>query len=370
MKDYYQVLGVDKNSSTEDIKRAYRKLAHQYHPDKPGGDEGKFKEVSEAYQVLSDTNKRAHYDRFGTSGDNIGGPGGQGYQGGFNWDFGNMAGAGFGNGGFTEFGDLGDIFETFFSGSGGGASRGRTHRRGSDIEIAMDISLEDAFRGVRREIRFSTLLKCEHCHGSGAEAGSKMKSCASCGGQGQIKEEKRTFFGNFAQLKVCPSCHGRGETPEKVCASCKGVGRIDGTRSFEVSILPGVQDGQIVKIQGAGEAGEHGAAEGDAFVHLRVAKHKEFERDGDDLIVRKNLDLDELLLSRKFELRGIDGKLVAVDVPNRLNFSQPIKISGEGMPKLNRAGRGDLLVEVSLDLPKKISSKAKKLLEELKGEIK
>src|SRR6185437_13540892 len=305
-KDYYHILGVEKSASEEDIKKAYRKLAHQYHPDKPGGDERKFKEINEAYQVLSDKGKRAHYDRFGTA-DPMGGFGGFG-QGGFGGN-----GAGFPGGNWNvdfenmgDMGDLGDIFETFFEGLGVRPQR-KTYQRGADLELQEEISLEEAFRGVTKSIKIRALSVCEKCKGKGAEAGSGFEKCAVCDGRGEVREQRRTFFGNFAQVKPCVKCHGVGEIPKKPCGVCRGAGRLVTERTVRVDILPGVDDGQLIKIKGMGEAGERGTSAGDLYVRVRVQRHHLFERHGADLIVSHEVKVLDLLLGKKIEVSTISG---------------------------------------------------------------
>lgn len=367
MKDYYQTLGVSRSASEEEIKKAYRKLAHQHHPDKPGGDEARFKEINEAYQVLSDKEKRARYDRYGSAeGPQMPG-GGQGFPGGFTWDFG---GQGFpGGGGFSDLGDIGDIFETFFGGGRGPGRGGRTYRRGADIETEISITLSEAFHGAHRNAELKTLVTCDGCRGKGSEPGVKLKKCGTCGGQGQVQEERRTFFGQFSQVKTCSACSGSGEVPEQVCKACSGKGRKPGMRSFRVDVAPGIQEGQIIKISGAGEAGEQDSGSGDVYVHIKIKPDKDFEREGDDLIVRKEIGALDLLLSRKIVITGIDGRHLQVDIPNAISANEPLRVVGEGMPHLGRSGRGDLLVELTIKLPKKISAKDKALLEKIEKEI-
>ncbi|HEX4104243.1 MAG TPA: molecular chaperone DnaJ [Candidatus Paceibacterota bacterium] len=380
-KDYYHILGVQKSASDEDIKKAYRKLAHQYHPDKPGGDEKKFKEINEAYQVLSDRVKRAQYDRFGTAdpmggfgqgGGGFGGFGQGGQWGGFggtgagggvppNWDF------DFGNVG--EMGDLGDIFETFFEGLGVRPQR-KTYQRGADLEVQEEVTLEEAFRGVTRNLKLRTLAQCEKCGGKGAEAGSGFEKCAVCDGRGEVREQRRTFFGNFAQVKTCVKCHGTGEIPKKPCGVCKGAGRVEMERTVRVDILPGVDDGQLIKIKGMGEAGERGMSAGDLYVRVRVKPHHLFERHGADLFVPHELKVVDLLLGKKVEVPTISGGKISVEIPAQFNLKDHFRISNEGMPHFGATfgGRGDLLIRFIIKAPKKPSAKAKKLLEELEKE--
>lgn len=368
-KDYYKILGVERSASEEEIKKAYRKLAHQHHPDKTGGEDAKFKEINEAYQVLSDKAKRSNYDRFGSAEGFAGFPGG----GGQGWPFGGAQGAGGGfdfNQGFGGFnaqydmGDLGDIFESFFEGMGGRPKR-PTYRRGSDLEFSLEISLEEAFRGVNKEIGFKTWVTCKACAGKGGDLSAGVKTCPTCNGRGEVRENRRTFFGNFSQVRSCEACSGSGQTPNKVCAECKGSGRLHGERKARVDILPGVQDNQIIKLSGMGEAGEKGSATGDLYLRVRVKPHPIFRRQGDDLVVKKEIGVMDILLHRQIEIPTIEGGKKKVEVPAGFNLKDNLRVTGEGMPRLGSFGRGSLLVDFTLKAPKKPSAKLEKLLEEL-----
>ena len=353
MKDYYQILGVSRDASEEEIKRAYRKLAHQHHPDKAGGDEGKFKEISEAYRVLSDKKKRANYDRFGVAE----GPAGfGGWQGVDPSAFQGFAGE-------YGMGDLGEIFESFFEGMGVHTRR-PTYRRGSDLETLQEVTLEEAFRGVVKEIRVGTRVRCETCKGQGGDPEAGYKTCTACNGRGEVKEERRTFFGSFSQVKACEKCAGFGQIPNKVCSACKGDGRVSGERKVEVEILPGVENDQIIKIKSAGEAGERGTATGDLYVRVRVKPHPVFDREEDNLIVRRELRVIDLLLGKKIEVPTISGGHVKVEIPAGFDLKERLRIPGEGMPRLGSFGRGDLLVEFIIKAPKKADTRLRKLLEE------
>ena len=364
-KDYYKILGVQKVATDDEIKKAYRKLAHQYHPDKPGGNEHKFKEISEAYQVLSDKNKRMNYDRFGTAEPNMGFGGAGGYDG-FsgmpNWEnFGFSADGG-------NFGDIGDIFETFFEGLGV-KSRRRTYERGADLETTEEITLEEAFRGAAKHIKIKTAVRCEACKGQGGDPAAGFKSCSTCGGRGEIKEQKKTFFGSFSQVKQCASCQGSGQIPNKMCTTCNGAGRIIGERNIQVDTLPGIENDQLIKVKDAGEAGDRGSATGDLYVRVKIKKHHFFERHAEDLIVKKELKIVDLLLERKIEIPTIAGGKVSIEIPAHFNLKENLRIAGEGMPKFGGFGRGDLLVNFVIKAPKKLSSKAKTLLEDIEKEL-
>jgi molecular chaperone DnaJ len=365
MKDYYKILEVNRDASEEEIKKAYRRLAHRYHPDKAGGDEKKFKEINEAYQVLSDENKRRQYDQFGSA-EPFPGFGGFSAESGTGWDFGNF---GFGaeggpTSGWGEFGDLNEIFESFFEGFGGRSKR-PTYERGADLEIVQEITLEEAFRGAVKDFNVRTLIRCERCAGQGGDPKVGSKTCGTCNGRGEIREHRRTFFGNFSQIKICTECHGTGKIPAKVCPSCGGKGRIAGERQVKVEILPGIQNNQLIKIKGAGEAGERGTAGGDLYVRVKISPHSVFERRNDDLVVKKEINVLELLFGKKIEVPTISGGKINVEIPAHFNLKEDLRIPGEGMPRFNGFGRGDLLVNFIIKAPKKLSAKARKFLEEL-----
>lgn len=355
-KDYYNVLGIAKTATEDEIKKAYRKLAHQYHPDKTGGDDKKFKEINEAYQVLSDKQKRAQYDRFGTA-DPMGGQGG--FRGGFGFDPSQ----------FSDMGDLGDVMESIFEGFGVGPRR-KTYEKGADLEIHEEITLEDAFRGVAKVLKLRVLSQCEKCKGNGAEPGSGFEKCPTCNGRGEIRVEKRSFFGTFSQVATCEKCHGTGEIPKKPCSVCHGSGRVEAARDVKVDLLPGIEDGQLIKIKGAGEAGERGTAAGDLYVRVRVKPHPIFERHGVNLIVSREANVIDLLLGKKIEVPTIEGKKIMVEVPAGFNLKENLRVPGEGMPHFggsvfSAGGRGDLYISFIIKAPKKLDGKARKALEEM-----
>lgn len=355
MKDYYKVLGVDRGATEEEIKKAFRKLAHEHHPDKAHGNEAKFKEANEAYQVLSDKKKREYYDRFGS--EPLSGFGGGPFPG---WDVGNMGGFDF-NSQNVNFGDLGDIFETFFDGFGGAPKR-KTYRGGSDFETIQEITLEEVFHGTVKNIILKTRVICQDCGGKGGEPSAGMIACSVCSGRGEVKEERRTFFGSFSQVKTCPNCQGFGEVPKKICTSCKGSGRIFGERKLSLEVRPGIADGQIIQIKGAGEAGERGTPSGDLYVRIKIKPHHVFARQGDDLLIKKNVRVIDLLLGKKLEVPTIEGKTIEVEIPADADLKDFIRVKGEGMPRFGRSGRGELLVDLEIKAPKKISVEEKELL--------
>lgn len=364
-KDYYKILGVSKNATEDEIKKAYRRLAHEHHPDKTHGNAEKFKEVNEAYQVLSNKEKRSRYDHFGNA--DFSGMGGQpgwgGFPGtdGFRW-----------SGSYEDLGDLGDMFQDIFDQFGGGKRR-QTYTQGSDIEMTIDLTLEDAFHGVKRTLNYETYSTCDTCTGLGYDKSKGLKGCDVCQGRGEIRVERRTFFGNVSQVQTCSSCRGRGQMPNKECTSCKGKGRVLKNREVSVEIAPGVEDGQIVKIKGAGEAGELGGGLGDLYVVVRVKAHAVFGREKQDLFMTKNISVVDALLGKEFEAVDIGGEKFSVLIPGGFNFKDRLKVPDRGMPRFGSfsgyLGRGDLYITFNLVLPKKLSAKAKKLIEDLGEEI-
>lgn len=372
MDDYYKILGVSKNSSAEEIKAAYRKLAHKYHPDKSGGDEKKFKEINEAYQVLSNAEKRSQYDRFGRNfaGFNAGNAG-QGF-GGFDPSGFGFGQAGFGKNNFdgqwnfsgSDMGDLQDIIESLFGMGGGSRQKRRTYRRGGDLEMAVDITLEEAKTGKKIESKFETFIDCASCKGIGHDPKAGMDECQQCSGRGEVREERRSFFGNISQIVTCKKCGGMGKIPKKQCAACKGAGRIRGSRDVLIEVRPGVEDGQIIKIKGMGEAGEHGTEAGDLYVRIHVKPNPNFERRGSDIHVRVPVSIVDAMLGRKKEVRNLGGKTVHFEIPPGFNLKDELRIRGEGMTH-----SGDLVLHFDAITPKHLSPKARKMLEDLEGEL-
>ncbi len=361
-RDYYKILGISRGASAEEVKKAYRHLAHQHHPDKAGGNDAKFKEINEAYQVLSNSEKRAQYDRFGQVFDGSSPSwGNTGFGDGFRWNV-NLG---------EDMGDFGDIFESMFEQFGG--KRRQTYTQGSDIEVAQEITLEEAFAGVVRTLHLRTQVPCATCHALGYDKAKGMKACATCNGRGEVRIERKTFFGNFSQVQACGACQGRGEVPQKPCGTCHGSGRVAGVREVPVAFAPGIEDGQVIKVTGAGEAGERGGQGGDLYVIVKVRPHQAFERKKDDLYTVQDLRLTDALLGKQVNVKGIDGEQIEVVIPSGYNLREPLRIPRHGMPKFGgMAGafsRGDLIIAFNVKLPGKLSSRAKKLLEELGGEL-
>ncbi|MEX2052490.1 MAG: molecular chaperone DnaJ [Candidatus Paceibacterota bacterium] len=361
-KDYYDILGVNKDAKKDEIKKAFYKLAHKYHPDKKEGDEAKFKEVNEAYQVLSDDSKRSKYDQFGTGFENMGGGAYGASQGFGGFDF--SGAGGFGNGSVDfDFGNLNDIFSDFFSGGMGG---GRAQaRRGRDISTEIQISFSDAVFGVERKILITKTSSCLSCKGSGAKEGSKMETCKKCNGQGKIHEAKRTIFGTIANTKICETCLGAGEVPKEVCETCKGKGVLRREEEITLNIPAGIRDGEMIRMTGHGEAVSKGTT-GDLYIKINVAAHPVFKREGNDLSMTLNLKLSDALLGAKHFIETLDGE-IEVSIPEGVTIGEILRVKGKGVPA-GKGKRGDILIKLNIKLPTKISRKSRELIEKLKEE--
>ncbi len=365
-KDYYKILGVEKNASQDEIKKAFKKLAMQHHPDRPGGNEAKFKEINEAFQVLGDQNKRAKYDQFGSDFDQQGGFGGAG-----GWeDFMRAARGGQGAGGFEfNFGgqDLGDIFGEMF-GFGGGSRRRGGVPRGRDIQVDVEIDFKEAAFGVEKDVSLRKQSTCDVCGGNGAEPGSKLDKCNMCKGSGQVVQNQRTIFGTVQTAAVCPDCHGRGEKPGKKCKHCGGDGVLAKTSTIKVKIPAGIDNGESIRLTGYGEAAPHGGQAGDLYVRARVHPRKGWERDGFNVYSDLEISFPQAALGDKLEVDTLDG-LTKIVIPEGVEHGQLIRLRGKGITELGRSTRGDHYVRLKIRVPKKMSRDAKKKLEELKGEI-
>ena len=357
-KNYYDILGVSKSASEDDIKKAFRKLAQQYHPDKKGGDEAKFKEVSEAYAVLSDKNKRAQYDQFGQYQAGGAGPGfgGAGFEG---FDFSQFGG----QGGFSfngqEF-DLGDIFGEVFGGRG--ASRAKA--RGRDISIDIELTFKESILGTERRVLIAKVGTCDVCEGNGAQKGSAMKTCATCNGKGDIRETRSTFFGNFTSSRPCPTCTGRGKVPEKACPACRGDGVRKREEEIHIVVPSGVEDGEMIRMPGRGETAPGGVS-GDLYVKLHVRADTRFAREGTNLVTTLSLKLSEAVLGAERAVDTLTGSAV-VSIPAGSAHGDTVRVRGEGVP--GGRSRGDLIVRLDVASPKKLSRRARELFEELRDE--
>lgn len=358
MKDYYEVLGVARNSNKDDIKKAFRKLAHKYHPDKKDGDEAKFKEVNEAYGVLSDDKKRAEYDQYGRvfSGAGGQGAGAEGF-GGFDWS--NFTNAG-GNGQGFDF-DLGDIFGNIF----GGGNREKA-RRGRDISIDIELSFEESIFGTERKVLLNKTSACDACTGTGAEKGSEMITCTICNGKGAVREARRSLIGTFTTTRTCDTCHGAGKIPKQECRECRGAGVLKKEKEILVSIPKGIENGEMVRIPKNGEAIPHGTA-GDLYVKLHVKPHAIWHKEGSDLVTDLKVKLSDALLGADYNLKTLDGD-ITLKIPEGVSFGEILRIRGKGVPFEKGKGRGDILVKIKIELPQKLSRSAKKMMEELKKE--
>ena len=352
-RDYYEVLGVSKSASPDEIKKAFRRLAVQYHPDR-GGNEEKFKEVNEAYEVLGDAEKRKRYDQFGHAG--IGGAGaGPGGFGGFGQQGQEM---------HFDFGDLGlgDIFGSFFGGNFGGSTQSRRARRGRDVESSVEISFEQAVFGTEVELSLNLIDTCEHCHGTTVEPGYSLKQCDQCKGTGQIVSVTRTIFGNIQQAAPCPKCNGSGSIPEKPCRVCHGRGTVYQRRNLTLKIPAGIDDGATIRLREHGEAIANGP-KGDLYVHIRVKPHKKFTREGDLILSEEHIDMVEAALGATITVDTVDGP-ISMKVPAGTQSGSDFKLSGHGIPHMRSTGRGPHIVTLTVDTPTDLTKRQQELLQE------
>jgi molecular chaperone DnaJ len=359
-KDYYNILGVSKSASKDEIKSAFRKLAHQYHPDKGSGNEAKFKEVSEAYSVLSDDKKRQQYDTFGSAGPgaNYGGGFGQGQDfGGF--DFSQFTQGGNGQG--FEF-DLGDIFGEFF---GGGNNRRQRVKKGRDITVDMEITFAESVFGVEKEFSLTKPTICNDCGGSGAKRGTDTASCSECGGKGKIRETRRSILGNFVQERLCDKCEGQGRIPKEKCSTCRGSGMIKKAENIKVKIPADINNGETVRLTGAGEGVKDGVA-GDLYINVSVRRDSPFKKEGKNIITEIEVKLSDALLGIKYPLKTLDGD-IELSVPEGTNNGDVLRIRDRGVP-IDSRHRGDLLIKVKIKMPNRLSRTARKIIEDLKNE--
>jgi molecular chaperone DnaJ len=355
-RDYYEVLGVGKGASDDEIKKAFRRAAVEHHPDR-GGDETKFKELNEAYEVLKDEKKRQRYDQFGHAG--VGTSASS--------DGGNPF-AGFGGGGqemHFDFGDLGlgDILGSFF---GGGQQRGGGQARGNDVETRVDIAFEDAVFGVERELQLTLQDTCSHCKGTTAEPGYELKTCATCQGAGQVGRDIRTPFGVIQQAVVCPKCKGTGKVPEKECSVCKGSGTERKAQKIDLKIPAGIDDGATIRLRERGEAVANGP-KGDLYVHIRVKPHKKFTREGELILSEEHVSMVDAALGTEIEVDTVDGP-ITMKVPVGAQSGTDFKLSGHGAPKLRATVRGPHIVTIIVDTPTKLTKQQKELLEEFSSD--
>ncbi len=352
-KDYYEVLGVDRSASDDEIKKAYRKAAKKYHPDLNPGDkeaETHFKEASEAYEVLSDSGKRARYDQFGHAGVDP------------NYGAGGPGGGGFG-GGFGDFGDLGDIFSSFFGGGfgGGGRSNPNAPRRGNDTSVTVNLSFEEAAKGCEKTIKVTRIESCSDCGGSGAEKGSSPKTCGHCHGTGQVRVTQQTPFGAMQTARVCDHCGGSGKIIDNPCRTCGGKGRVRRATERKIDIPAGIDDGQIINVRGGGDAGVNGGPSGDLRVNVNVRPHPIFERAGFDVFCEIPITFTQAALGDEITVPTLDGK-VKFTIHEGTQPGDEFKLKGKGIKRLNYSGYGDQYVKVVLEVPKNLTKEQKEML--------
>ena len=353
-KDYYASLGIEKGASEDEIKKAFRKQAIKYHPDKNSGNpeaEAKFKEINEAYQVLSDPEKRARYDQFGTV---DGDPG---------------FGGGFGGFDFNDMGGFGDIFESFFGG-GGGQRRPNGPTRGADVEYSITLTFEEAVFGAKKEVSINRSEKCEHCSGTGAKAGTAAKTCSTCNGSGQVRVQRQTPLGSFVSTSACDSCGGKGKVIENPCPSCSGRGQTRKNRKISINIPAGVDTGNVMPLRGEGEHGTNGGPAGDLYIRINVTPSKKFTRKGVDVYIDAHISMAKAALGTEITVATVDGD-VKYTVPAGTQSGTLFRLKGKGIPRVNSSGRGDQYVKVIVDIPKTLNDKqreALKMLMEASGE--
>ena len=371
-RNYYEILGVSKNASKDDIRRAYRKLAHEHHPDKGGGDAAKFREVNEAYEVLSDETKRSQYDRFGSAfAQGYGGQAGTGFGGfsGFS-DFSDFA-KGFGGFDFGSFsagggsafgGDLGDIFSDIF-----GAPRQKRASQGIDLEMNLEIEFLESVFGAEKEATIMRQDMCPTCRGSTAAPGSKVNTCPKCHGQGQINIHQKTILGNIQRSQVCDQCEGSGKVPEKACPDCKGAGVKRLSKTVKIAIPAGIADGQTIRLADEGEVGYRGSKRGNLFIAVRVKPHPEFRRQGYEIITEVPVSFYQAALGAKVEINTVDGP-VDLKIPSGIQSGKMLRLKGRGVPHLEGRGRGDHIAIIRVLTPQKLTKKEKDILKQLEDE--
>ena len=350
-QDFYELLGVNRAASADDIKKAFRKLAMQHHPDRNSGDkdsEKKFKDLNHAYDILKDPEKRAAYDRYGAAafdgsmGGHPGGPGG--FQGGQGFDFSSV---------------FGNIFDEMFGGAGGRPG-GRSDTRGQDLRFNLEITLEQAYSGTEATVRVPSSVSCEVCHGSGAEAGSKPQQCPTCKGHGRLRAQQ----GFFTVERTCHTCHGAGQVIDKPCKSCAGQGRVRRDKTLKVNIPAGVEDGTRIRLSGEGEAGTRGGPAGDLYVFLSVRRHQLFEREAADVHCRVPISMVQATLGGSIEVPTLDGKMARINIPAGAQNGHQFRMRGKGMPVVRSTQRGDMYIEIGVETPVNLTAKQKELLKE------
>lgn len=361
-KDYYSILGVEKSASGDDIKRAYRKMAHQHHPDK-GGDQEKFKEINEAYQVLSNPEKRQQYDQYGQTFEQAG----QGGAGGFGFD--PFGGQGF-NVNFEDLGGFGDIFSQFFGGSSGRSRASSTARkRGSDLQLDMLIDFKEMVFGTKREVQLNRHRTCQRCKGNLAEPGTKISTCKTCDGRGSVRTQVRTILGTMVQEAECPDCHGEGKRAEQKCAECHGEGRTRQLETLVIKIPAGIENGTRIRITSEGESAKYGGDNGDLYVKVSVREDKRFSRSGFDILSRARVSFSTAALGGKITIDAIDGE-TEINIPKGTQPGDKLKLEEQGIVRPGSTRRGDQVIEIVVEIPKKLTKKQEELLREFEGATK
>ena len=355
-KDYYVLLGVERSATKDDIKKAFHRLARKYHPDnKTTGDEKKFKEINEAYQTLSDEKKRSEYDTYGHVFSGAGGGG----RGGFNPFEGFSGFSGQDAAGGVEF-DFGDIFSDFFGGGRGQARRGR------DISIDLEVPFAESIYGTERTMLVTKTSKCDVCHGSGEKPGAGSVKCGTCNGQGRVRESRSSFLGTFTNVRECGECRGSGKIPKEKCTTCRGLGVARKQEEIVITIPPGINNGEMIRLSQMGEAVSSGIA-GDLYVKIHIAPHATFRREGRNLIMDLDIKLTDALLGAEYTIRLLDTSTITLKIPQGISVGEVLRVRGKGIP-IDRSRKGDLLVKLNIKLPKNLSSEAEKLFKKLKEE--
>lgn len=357
-RDYYEILGVAKNATAEEIKKAYRKLALQFHPDKnPGNKEAeeKFKEAAEAYDVLSNAEKKQRYDQFGHAG--MGGAGG--FGGGGNMNMEDI---------FSQFGDVfgESIFENFFGGGGRGGRRGGGGRKGSNIRIKVKLTLDEIAKGARKTIKVKKYITCDNCNGTGAKDSSSFHTCKTCNGQGQVRRVTNTILGQMQTTQTCPTCHGSGQTVTANCSKCHGEGKMYGEDTITIDIPAGVTDGIELSMNGKGNAGDKGGPAGDLLISIEEVAHEELRREGNHVLHTLYINFADAALGTQVEVPTLDGR-VRIKIPEGTQSGHIMRLKGKGLPSLNSYAKGDQIIQVNVWVPKHLSSEEKKLMEKLRS---
>ena len=359
-KDYYSILGVSKDATADDLKRAYRKLAKQYHPDAQHTDEdkknaeAKFKEINEAYSVLSDDNKRAQYDRFGSNFEQAGFGGGYGGFGGGAYDFSGFGGMDI---------DLEDILGSVFGGGFSSSKKSQGPTRGADIRTTISLKFEEAAFGVKKDINVTRNEKCDSCNGNGAKPGSKIITCDKCGGRGKVQITQNTIMGAFSTVKTCDKCSGTGKVIETPCEKCTGKGIVRKSRKIEINVPAGIDDGQAISLRGEGDAGKKGGPNGDLYVIMKVAPHKYFKRNGFDISANVRVPFAKMALGGDIKIPTLEGEM-EFNIPEGTTTGTKFRVKEQGIPILNGRGRGNLEFTVDVDVPKKLTDKQREILTE------